>query len=441
MSAKISELPPVSISTAPTDSPVRIFQLDLNNITVELSSLGASITKILLPNYNEDDIRGNCDRDDVVLAYASPKEQFEDKNSVFFGAIVGRVANRIQGGTFQLHQIEQTSDGPMERLETYQLEKNNCPNHLHGGFDGFSNRNWTAVVVDDTVQFTLISPHGDQGYPGGVEVKAAYSLRERQHGHGSRGAQLHLSMCADLLPGETRATPISLAQHSYFNLASHSSPERILNHVLEMPNCHTFTPVDQTSIPTREVLPVGNETYDVVSAMDFREGKTMADALVKYGEEIGLDPLTAKCNVNRILNDATQRFEPGNVAIYGFDHNYVINQEKLSIESGLHVAAILHHNPTGRSLCVSTTAPGVQLYSSNYLNGMDPSLCKDCCSYSRWQGLCLETQTYPDSITLERRSCGGGEEFDNGKCFILRPGGETYSHKVMFEFSAMDKHL
>ncbi|KAL7489936.1 hypothetical protein ACHAW6_015671 [Cyclotella cf. meneghiniana] len=436
MPATISELPPVSVSTPTVDFPVRIFRLDLNDVTVELTSLGASITKILIPNYNNHELHGNCERDDVVLSYASSKEQFQDKNSVFFGAIVGRVANRVKDGTFQLHQMEHTPDGPVERLETYQLEKNNGPNHLHGGFDGFSNRNWTAAVVEDTLQFTLISPHGDQGYPGGIEVKATYSLLEIQQGRDSRGAQLRLSMSAKLLPGETRATPISLAQHSYFNLASHSSPEGILNHVLKMPNCHKYTPVDQSSIPTREVLPVDDATDACVSAMDFRMGKTMADALVKYGEENGLDPTTAKRNVNQIHDYAPQEAA---LAIYGFDHNYVINQKKLSNGSVLDVAAILHHYPTGRALRVSTTAPGVQLYTSNYLNGMDSFLCKDRCSYNRWQGICLETQTYPDSITLERSSYHDNEEFKEGKCFILRPGGETYFHEVVFEFSAINQ--
>jgi len=149
-----SELAPVSISAS--DINVRIFRLNLHNVTIELSSLGATITKILLPNYKH----SNQNRDDVVLSYASPKEQFHDNNSVYFGAIVGRVANRIKNGRFQLHQTEMTADGSsVERLETYQLDINNSPNHLHGGFAGFSSRNWDADIVNDTVQFTLVSPH------------------------------------------------------------------------------------------------------------------------------------------------------------------------------------------------------------------------------------------------------------------------------------------
>ena len=94
------------------------------------------------------------------------------------------------------------------------------------------------------------SSDGDQCYPGGIEVMATYSLTSGSTNNGGRGVQLQLAMTAKLKPGETKATPISLAQHSYFNLASHSSPERILDHVLKMPNCDSFTPVDSTSIPT-----------------------------------------------------------------------------------------------------------------------------------------------------------------------------------------------
>jgi aldose 1-epimerase len=422
MPSTITELPPVSISS---DSTVRIFQLDLNNVTVELSSLGASITKVLLPNYSSDDPN---DRDDVVLSYASPKEQYEDKNSVYFGAIVGRVANRIKNGKFELNQLEYTADGPVERLVTYQLDTNNGPNHLHGGFDGFSNRNWSAAVVEDgKVQFTLISPDGDQGYPGGVEVKATYSLGTNKDC--TLGAQLHLSMQAKLLPGETKATPISLSQHCYFNLASHSSKERILKHILEMPS-HKYTPVDQTSIPTREVASVEN------SAMDFRKGEILSEAMVRYGKENGLDPSTAKCNVHQILDscEVSGIGKEERAIIYGFDHNYVIDTHQPPSEYGLHVAGILQHPRKCRSLQVSTNAPGVQLYSSNYLNGMDPKLCKDNCSYNRWQGICLETQAYPDSIYPQPRSEGDGE-FANEKCFILRPGESTYLHDVVFQFS------
>ena len=152
-----AELPSVSID-APHDSgpggtltTIRQFRLTLGDVTVELSSLGASITKVLLPREHkpyEDDI-ASCYKDDVVLSYASPKEQFNDKNRPYFGCIVGRVANRIKAGRFSLRQ-QSSSSGDSSTLESYQLETNNGPNHLHGGTDGFSNRIWDASIVDDS---------------------------------------------------------------------------------------------------------------------------------------------------------------------------------------------------------------------------------------------------------------------------------------------------
>lgn len=296
----------------------------------------------------------------------------------------------------------------------------NSPNHLHGGFGGFSTKNWEAAIVNDTVQFTLISPDGDQGYPGGIEVTAIYSLKANNH---EQGAKLHLSMSAKLLPGVTKATPISLAQHSYFNLASHSAPERILNHVLSMPNCHAFTPVDETSIPTREVRSVDG------SSMDFVQGKIMSDALILYGQENGFDPKMTKNNVDHVCTG-----DGIDAPIYGFDHNYVISQDQLN-DDRLYIAGVLEHLSSGRLLIVSTNAPGVQLYTSNYLNEMNPLLCKDQFGYNRWQGICLETQAYPDSIIDD--PCAG-DEFEKGRSFILKPGGMNYLHKVVFEFSSTE---
>ena len=451
---------------------IRIFELSLNDVTVELSSLGASITKVLLPNYSRSSTEsGSSPRDDVVLSYATARDQYEDKNRHFFGAIVGRVANRIKGGQFQLLQTKPSSDEDVEILETYQLDNNNGPNHLHGGFDGFSNRIWTANIVENGVQFMMISPDGDQGYPGGIEVTATYSLVPIQTCNGViNGAKLSLAMKANLLPGETKATPIALAQHSYFNLASHASEERILNHILHMPHCNKFTPVDNTSIPTREVqrvedsmTPRRDDFTGVAKAMDFRTGKVMADALVQYGHEsVGLEHHVAVQNVHRILTSSINNAfdESKNVAQvpkeeggeganldgglpYGFDHNYVIDRhgESPYVESSLNLAAILSHPPTGRTLRVFTTAPGMQLYTSNYLDGTGPppAMCKEGSNYRQWQAICLETQTYPDSIypAGNKDESTIDEEFALGRCFILRPGGMAYVHDVDYVFGPM----
>ena len=353
MAATSVELPPTYIHSL--DGPVstfRLFQLTLNNVTVELSSLGASITKVLLPKQTPTAAAStpasapqphlnNLDRDDVVLSYASQLDQYNDGNKPFFGAIVGRFANRIKDGRFQLLQTTASSN----KLETYeyQLEKNNFPNHLHGGSDGFWRKIWNANIFDDRIQFTLISPDGDQGYAGGIEVSAIYSLVHIDNDDdGTSGAKLCLEMRAKLLPGETKATPISLAQHSYFNLASHSSRRRIIDHTLHMPSCSMYTPLDDTSIPTRAVHRVD---YSGTELMDFRKEKLIGDALLQYGKEraerVHVDAIH---NLLRLLDidesdmGATVSETGGS---FGFDHNYVIDQVP-SKRNSLRLAAIYY---------------------------------------------------------------------------------------------------
>ena len=488
MESSVVELPALSIddgdgsgsaSTSTTGATIRQFRLTLDGVTVELSSLGASVTRVLLPRdlprgeegeeeeEEEDDddaspssAEATGGRDDVVLSYASPEQQLRDRNRPFFGAIVGRVANRIGGGRFRLRQA---GPGATTPPETYELERNDGPNHLHGGSDGFWNRIWDASVVDGAeVRFALVSPDGDQGYPGGVEVVASYSLvRVRGDGmadapsvRGFIGARLRLVMRANLLPGETRATPICLAGHSYFNLAGHSSPSRILDHVLRMPNCENYTPLDGTSIPTREVRSVDRD--DDGGAMDFRDGRDLASALSMYATEmVGLDRTESArdvsgpphaCDYLCVARVPDCGGRPGanlvGNAPYGFDHNYVIRGDEGEDDEGgtMHLAAILSHPPTRRSLRVYTTAPGLQVYTSNYLDGNTPSpaLCKDGSRYRQWQGVCLETQTYPDSIfpddEVDERGDDDDDEFARGRCFVLRPGGGRYYHAVDYEF-------
>lgn len=402
---------------------------------MKLSSLGASITSILLPNYPLS-TKDAPQFDDVVLSYKSSNEQLQHKNPQFLGAIVGRVANRIKGGVFHLQHDLSSSE-----LTTYNLDRNDGNiNHLHGGYDGYWNRVWDAEMDDQhEVRFILISDDGDQGYPGSIKVTAIYSLVANED---NVGATLKLRMICALNEGETKATPVALAQHSYFNLASHSSSERILNHVLHLPCCKYFTPLDKTSIPIKKLQPVKS-----LKAMDFLEPRTISDAFIQYGEElVGLTADTVRQHVKQIINDGSteETFKvpkEGGIAgsnlnggqPYGFDHNYVIERNDED-DSTLRLAAVLSHPPTRRSLSIYTTAPGLQLYTSNYLSGQNPSadLCKDNSKYSQWQGICLETQTFPDSIYSAPPD--QNDEFGKGRCFILRPGGEDYLHEVHFAF-------
>ena len=460
----IVEIEPTHVPTHGSKSNIRNFRLTTGSsggFTVELSCLGASITKLLVPNYANDEAQ----QDDIVLSYASPLEQYDDKNAPYFGCIVGRVANRIRQGRFDLDQRE------LEETVSYQLDRNNGANHLHGGYDGFGYRVWEAEIVEEeetrAVRFTLISPDGDQGYPGAIQVVAEYSLVEVEgeaEAEAETGVKLCLSMRASLLSGETNSTPIALANHTYFNLAGHSHHAGILDHVLCMPNCHAFTPVDDdTLIPTRAVQPVDidGEGQPKATCMDFRIGKSLGDSLVQYGrEKAGLSQSDSTNNIVRRKNfdGAVARAVPkkddgggssldaststDNGEPYGFDHNYVINHGSGSVRdrTSLTLAAILSHPPTRRSMRVFTSASGLQLYTSNYLDGTNPmpQLCKDSYRYDQWQGICLETQSYPDSIYRNGNVVPEKEiDFAKGRCFIMHPGGEEYSHCVEYLFGEM----
>jgi aldose 1-epimerase len=519
-SSSIIELPPLSIenddycydhagSFPTTTTIIRRFRLTLDSTIVELSSLGASITSVLLPSRHDDgpsvveeedeeddddDLRNHrrLHHDDVVLSYASPLHQLRDGNWPYFGAIVGRVANRIRDGEFRLMQGRRGGAGTDAHDDDiaeviYSLDRNDGANHLHGGYGGFSNRIWDARIVvpenhdDDRdakeVRFELTSHDGDQGYPGGVVVVASYSLVRvivdgKDGGMEEEvGARLRLAMSANLVTGETSSTPVCLAGHSYFNLAGHSSDRRIFDHVLHLPRCSRYTPLDEASIPTREVRRVigdcsggGDGDGGMGSAMDFHTtGRTFRDALIKYGTDaVGLDPDEAISNVTS-LGDGRARVPEcggrsgsklvGN-APYGYDHNYVIDGAGVNGDDHDHdnddddddddddsaksvrLVAVLSHPPTRRHLRVYTTAPGLQVYTSNHLDGNTPrpELCKGGSSYGQWQGVCLETQTYPDSIYASDHDIEQDDEFAKGRCFVLRPGGAGYRHVVEYEF-------
>lgn len=187
--------------------------------------------------------------------------------------------------------------------------------------------------------------------------------------------------------------------------------------------------------------------------MDFcSKAKPLSNALIQYGEQrAGLNQNDANNNIQRILNgnDAAAstivaRVPKEDGVPYGFDHNYVIDNDDGQLEkksTRLRVAAILYHSPTGRALRVLTSSPGMQLYTSNHLDGKTPTstLCKDNTSYPQWQGICLETQTFPDSIYPNDKNIDmEDDEFAQGRCFILRPGGANYHHDVEYEFLNMN---
>lgn len=294
--------------------------------TVSITNYGAIITSLTVP-----------DRDgkatDIVLGFDTLDEYIGNQN--YIGSLVGRYANRIKGGTFQLDGV------------TQQLTCNRPGLSLHGGGEGFNKKIWEASTIEDDrgsgVELRFTSPDGDEGFPGELQVRVCYVLSE--------GNDLIMEYMAET----DQATIVNLTQHSYFNLAGQGE---IIDHHLQV-NGSRITPVGSDLIPTGEQAPVEGSPFD------FRE--------------------------TRLIGKAMQEDDPRKPAGEGFDHNYVLDTQG-SLNSA---AATLSHQPSGRVMEVYTTKPGMQLYTGNYLTeqmqgrGQKP--------FIKYGALCLETQYYPDS--------------------------------------------
>jgi len=302
--------------------PVSLYSLSNGLHTVVLSNYGARIIRIEAPDRN-----GN--RANIALGYATLAAYEEDRDT-YMGAIVGRYGNRIAKGSFSL-------DG-----KVYQLPQNNNGNSLHGGTVGFDQKVWSANLIADGVEFSLISPDGEMGYPGTLTTQVRYTLTKNS-------LHIHYSATTD------QTTVVNLTNHSYFNLAGEASG-LILDHELQI-HADRYTPVDATLIPTGELASLAE------TPLDFRQR-------TRIGSRI-----TAACEQLQIAR--------------GYDHNYVLNGESLR------EAAFAVDPHSGRTLTVSTTEPGVQLYTGNFLNGRYTG--SGGVIYQNHAGFCLETQHYPDS--------------------------------------------
>ena len=295
---------------------------------------------------------------DIVLGYDSLAGYL--RASPYFGAIIGRYGNRIANGRFTL-------DG-----QTYALAANNGPNHLHGGIRGFDKVVWSAEPLETDsavgVVFTYTSPDGEEGYPGTLRVQVTYTLADDG------------KLAFDYLATADRATPVNLTQHSYFNLAGSGD---VLGHELTIA-ASDFTPVDATLIPTGAVAPVDGTPFD------FRTPTAI-------GARIAAD-------------------HPQLANGLGYDHNFVLTRSG----PGLSHAARVVEPVTGRTLDISTTEPGIQFYSGNFLDGTLKG--KSGRTYPHRSGFCLETQHYPDSPNQPKFPPT-----------VLRPG-EEYKSQTVFTF-------
>jgi len=352
--------PPQPFGTTDRGEAVSLYTLkNAHGMEAKVLDYGGIIVSLRVPDRN-----GRLG--DVVLGFDSLTDY--ERGSPYFGAIVGRYGNRIARGRFTL-------DG-----RSYTLATNNGPNHLHGGVRGFDKVVWSVAPFDrpDSVGLVLAytSPDGEEGYPGTLRATVTYTLTNQN------------DLIVDYHATTDRATPVNLTQHSYFNLAGDGAGD-ILGHVVTL-NADRFTPVDSTLIPTREIRSVVGTPFDfrTPTAIGARIGQ--ADEQLRYGR--------------------------------GYDHNFVLNKGGKGGNGGseLTLAAHVYEPTTGRVMDISTTEPGLQFYSGNFLDGTLRG--KGGLAYAHRSGFAMETQHFPDS--------------PNQPAFpstILRPG-EEYRSRTIYRF-------
>jgi aldose 1-epimerase len=272
--------------------------------------------------------------DDVVLGY----DKLEDylKYKFFFGATIGRFANRIENSSFKLNGTQ------------YKVAKNEGENHLHGGVVGFDKVVWEEKLQpeESSIEFSYLSKDGEEGYPGNLNVSVRYTVTENNE------LKIEYHAISD------KDTIVNMTNHSYFNLSGQGF-EDVLKHKI-MINADQFTINDMYSIPTGEIADVNN------TPMDFRE-------LTYIGENIS-------SNYEQIVFGK------------GYDHNWVINNSGKKLSK----AAEVFDERSGRVMEVYTTKPGVQFYSGNFIDGLQTG--KGGTTYLKHSGFCLETQYFPDSV-------------------------------------------
>lgn len=325
-----------------------------SGMVVTLTNYGAKIVSIYVPDKNGDFA-------DVMLGFNSIEKYREWGAS--HGAVVGPFANRIANAQFTIGE------------ETYQLPVNNGEACLHSGPDSWYRKVWDYEQNGNSTVFTLESPDGEFGFPGNKKVKVTYTLTENNE------LKIDYEVTTD------KATHINLTNHSYFNLRGEGNGD-ILNHVLVI-NADKSTPVvDESMIPTGEIVDIRGTDLDFTTPHAIGE---------------------------RIDND-----NPQLVFGSGYDFNYVLNKES----NELSFAASAFEPESGRYMEVFTTEPGVQLYSGNHLNGKE--IGKGGNPYTARTGFCLETQHFPDSPNQP-----------GFPSTLLNPG-ETYRSTTVFKFSVRE---
>jgi aldose 1-epimerase len=338
-------------------TPVPAVELQTTaGLRARIIALGATLQSLYVPDKNGDTA-------DVVLGHATVGEYLARPQ--YFGATVGRFANRIAHGKFEL-------DG-----RTYQLDRNEGPNHLHGGCHGFDKAPWRidSVSHGEAPQVTLthVEPDGAGGYPGELQATATYTLDAN-------------ALTIEYRATTSKATIVNITHHSYFNLSGEAQRCDVMDHRLTI-YADAYTPIDATSIPTGELHSVADTPFD------FRRARAIGE---------------------RIRDGRADQLHLAG----GYDHNFVVR----GAAGTLRPAARLEDPASGRVLELFATAPALQFYSGNKLDGT--SIGKSGRLYRQGDGLCLEPQLYPDSPNHA--------EFPAA---VLRPGDEFVSTMTL-RFSA-----
>lgn len=383
-----------------------------NGVEVHVLPTGAVIHRLLLPDRD-----GQVE--DVVLGMAT-EASYSDGSSPYFGAIVGRFANRIANASFVL-------DGRTHRLNT---NEGGFPGSLHGGTRGFDKVKWSAKWLDpnrlknrlrfglnrrrgEAVHLRHASPDGEEGYPGRLDAQIVYTLTDGVDGE-SVGELIQTVTATTDAP-----TVVNMAQHSYFNLRSHAHAASVLEHELTMHTAEHVLPVDTHRIPTGHMLPVASTPFD------FTSGRPLGAAIQKVdgpGWRAGYD----HCFVLHGLGGADggahgggrgRARRKGGLPPPAADEGWWQSTPKL--------AATLRDPASGRTMEIATNAPGLQLYTSNFLDGTLRGT-KDGALYEKYAGVCLETQSFPDGPNRVPGAYPTG---------VLRPG-EEYRHVTSYKFSA-----
>lgn len=319
-----------------------------NGWSVALTDYGGIITEVNVPDRKGNFANINLGFDSLE-GYLGPDP--------YFGGIVGRFAGRIAKARFTL-------DG-----KTYDVAKNNGENHLHGGNVGFNDRLWEAKASSDEesarIELRYVSPDGEENYPGELTSTVIYTFNNENE------------LIIQYEATTTKATPINLTNHAYWNLGGEGSGT-ILDHVATL-HCDRYLPVDEGLIPTGEQAKVEG------TPMDFRTPRVIGDRIQKTGG----DPI-------------------------GYDFCYIVNGKA----GKLRPAAKVVHPKSGRTLEVLTTEPGIQLYTGNFLDGAPANG-----GYPQYAAFCLEAQGFPNAPNEP--------EFPNS---ILRPE-ETYRQTTIYRFS------